>query len=295
MHGSRIIADASIEGLSARTGIGFQQLRFSVHLSSPAWTDTKESAILEHVSGRVFLEGRSGSRRLIGVASPEVPISIKTSARSSNTRLLFDLDLTSDQIWEIERFRDGGDLLWTLDVVGLSRGPHGDIVSVDTARYGLSISQWAAILDQLDLADVLVLGISIPRDDPKYKQFAACIEMLKRAHRDLAQGMYDSVVSRCRQALESISVVNGERKDVAAAVQKYKTQPKLMTKIERELMLSEAARHYMHLAHHVDEDGIPEWYSRNDATFILALSAAAVMSASTRLADKGAAPALVQD
>ena len=51
---------------------------------------------------------------------------------------------------------------------------------------------------------------------------------------------------------------------------------KIMSKSARALVVNEAALHYSHPAHHVDEDGQTFDYGRRDATFMLALASAVV-------------------
>jgi hypothetical protein len=280
-HGSRIIADTKVQSVSGRKGIGTYQLRFSVELVVPAWPNEPNTATLRNMRSRIFAGAGRGDVQYLGIAEAEAPLAIQPTQYSQQQGLLFDLDLTPQQLFALEEIRNGGDLYFVLHLMGETQGMHGALPAHDDIHYHVTLSDWARVLRELDYDDILVVGVVLPQVGPDSKVLQA-VTLIRQAHGDLHFGRYDAVVNRCRHALDSIHIALGEKDAVNVAVEKFKNQRRMMTKLERELLIGEVARHYTQLAHHVDGQGEPEWYSRSDALFLLGFAAAAVCSAVNR-------------
>lgn len=288
-HGSRIIANPKVQHVSGRKGIGIYQLRISIEFEIPNWPNEPNTAILRNMRSRMLAGPERGDPQLLGTAEAEASLTIQPNQHSQRLGLLFELNLTPQQLFALEEIRNGAGLYFTVHLFGETVGIHGTLPAHDDIHHHVTLSDWARVLRELEYADILVVGVTLPQVMQDSKVYQA-VTLIRLANEDLHYGRYDAVVNRCRLALDSLHAAMTEKDIVNAAVDKFKTKRKTMTKLERELLIGEAVRHYTQLAHHVDDDdGNPEWYSRSDALMILGFAAAAVCSAASR----AAAPAVV--
>jgi hypothetical protein len=220
---------------------------------------------------------------LLGMAHPESSIVIRPGPYSDKSSILFDLDLSPQQLFELEAMRGGGDLHFEIQVMGQTFGPNGAYPTRDDIYKHVTLSDWTSVLSAVGYADILVLGFEIPtgKDGPAAAAAAAC---LRQAQEDLLRGRYDAVVSQCRLALEGIHIALDEVNECSASASKYANSKdrKLMSKIERARFIGEAVRHFAHLAHHPNSDGVQETFCRADAQAILACTVASIDSALSR-------------
>jgi hypothetical protein len=270
--------------LTGNPGIGVYQIRFSVELSRPAWPDEEANRVyLSDMRARVLVGAKRDRMMLLGMAHPECSIVLRPGPNSDKSSLLFDLDLSPQQLFELEALRGGGDLHFGLQILGQTFGPNGAYPARDDISKHVTLSDWRNVLSAVGYADILVLGFEIPtgKDGPAAAAAAMC---LRQAQEDLLRGRYDAVVSQCRLALEGIHIAFGEVNECNASASKYANgkDRKLMTKVERARFISEAVRHFAHLAHHPNSDGIQETFCRGDAQAILACTVASIDSALSR-------------
>jgi hypothetical protein len=281
---SRILADLAIRGISGRAGIGCFQLRFSIEFTVPAWPEESDAGMVtcENFRARV-LAGRARSDVMtLGWAVPESLLSLQPRKYSSKEALLFDLDLSPQQFFSLEELRAGDDLQFELQVSGQAKGALGTYPAVDTIQRLVTLSDWSVVLRQLRYSDTLVIGLEIPLVEVD-STLANAVDCIRRAHECLHHGQYDVVVAQCRLALDGLQAVGSGRSMSSASVEKFKGGEKAkMTKLERELLMGEAVRHYTHLAHHVGLDGAPVSFGRRDALTVLTLTSAAIASAVSR-------------
>jgi hypothetical protein len=110
--------------------------------------------------------------------------------------------------------------------------------------------------------------------------FAAAIEIVRKANRHLTEGNYSVSVAECRLALESLwKAANLESRAVSARQQFSKgADRKNMGKRDRALALGEALRHFCHNAHHVGANAVPEDFGRLDAALVVGATAALISS-----------------
>ena len=101
----------------------------------------------------------------------------------------------------------------------------------------------------------------------------------------MTAGRYDSRIGRCRIALDTLETVVGYGSSVADVRQAFasKNDREAMTKRARADLVRLAVRHYTPLAHHLDDNGAPESFSRQDALFILSAAAGAIWGAAAEL------------
>lgn len=277
-YNSRIIADAQVQGIFGLRGIGCYQLRFSLDFNLPNWGPHDETIVLSGLRAEIAVGANPGEYKLLGNAMPEAPLSLQTKEFPQRQLMLFLLDLSEQQLFALETIRNGGGLYFRVTVSGEVRGPKDGQWAREELRHEVTLSDWSRVLRDLGYADVLVIGVELPKTELGHKLRPA-VELVRQAHGDLIGGRYDSVVARCRQALESLRTVLGQKEGIDGVLEKFCKGPrKAMTKHERELLIGEAARHYAHLAHHTDQVGEQQWYSRGDAIFLLAITAATISS-----------------
>jgi hypothetical protein len=169
-------------------------------------------------------------------------------------------------------------LIFSLDVRGNSYGPAG-IRSFDEAlRLNVSLSDWIRVLREANAADILLVGVEVPREPP-VPDLTAALDLVRRAHEFLMRGEHDAAVGECRRALESVWKI-GKFADSARAARKALSgsmdERKSMGKKDRELALGEALINFTHPAHHVGDDGDAEIFGRHDAALAVATTAALV-------------------
>lgn len=132
-------------------------------------------------------------------------------------------------------------------------------------------------MKQFGLDRVVLLEIRLP---PEQGELATAANLLAKARAELDAGNFDGVVQKCRLAIESVQKALELQPRIQGAVAAFGRDRSRMSKQERALVVHEAARHYAHPAHHVDEDGRTFDYGRRDAAFMLALASAVVSNAS---------------
>jgi hypothetical protein len=271
-HYSQIIADAHVQQLTGNPGIGLYQIRFSVELSMPAWADDNPHGVyLSDLRSRVLVGANGGSLSLLGMAYPEAALVLRPTRYSNRTYLLFDLDLSPQQMFELESKRGGGDLNFQLQILAQTFGPNGALAVREDAPKTVTVSDWRKVLGELGYADIMVLGFEIPKGKGGIAA-ADAAKCLRQAQEDLLRGQYDAVVAKCRLAIEGLHTAFDEGKESIAAAVKFASSKdrKSMTKLERSLFIGEAVRHFSHLAHHPGSDGTQEAFCRSEALAILA-------------------------
>lgn len=279
---SKVIADTRVLGISGTPGIGIYRLRFSIEFAVIGQRESDEAVSVSNLRADVFAGPSGGVCSILGYAEPESPLFLEPGKIAQSRPVLFHLDLSESQLFKLETIRNGGGIRFRLIVTGYASGHHGNASVRDELQFEATLSDWVRVLDEVSYSDVLVFGMELPESSTG-ERLAPARDMVVKARADLIAGRYDAVVSRCRNALESVQIALGEKDKSSSAVETFCKGPRrAMTKLEREWLVCEAVRHYSHLAHHVDGCGEPEWYSRSDATFLLALAAAVVSNAVAR-------------
>jgi hypothetical protein len=275
------VADIEVTGVFGRAGVGASLLCLSIafHVPETALAEVR----LRNFQLRINVEGDAGKvPSFLGFAEPEVPLELATKNGQNPRRLIFELPLAEGQLFALEKMRGGDDLHLKLRFTALADGPTGVWPQQDEISFRLNLSEWAKVLKELQGPEYMVIGIPLPKSTQDHA-LAEAVGRIRRAHAHLVDGRFDAVVSECRLAIESASLATGEQTVISAAAKKMNATKREMTKLEREFALMEAVRHYTQLAHHVDERGAAEYYSRDDANMLLATAAALVSSSLARL------------
>jgi hypothetical protein len=281
---SRVVAEVKVSDLHGFRGIGLYQLGFSLEFNVTNWGEKDERILLQNFRLKVSANSERRNYQLLGYAEPERAWFIQPTQHASTDRVLFLLNLGESQLLALEEIRNGNGLFFQLHLYGEGVGPQR-MQCQDELQYEANLSKWVQILKQLELSDVLLVGIHLPSGRAGDKLRPA-VDLVRKAYQDLLAGNYEHVVVACRKALDSVHTVFGQREDIRRALERFrndKESRESMTKVERELVVSEAVRHYTHLAHHVNREGAPEYYSRSDASFMIAVASAVITSAIARM------------
>ncbi|WP_182508400.1 hypothetical protein [Ralstonia solanacearum] len=280
-YNARVIADARITNVSGVRGLGTGILRINVEFKQAPWTHEFQAAA-DILWSTLSLKSDTGNAGQLGHALPDQPVHLSPGPHGGAVYQTFAFPLSDAQLFAIEEARKGGGVELKLNLVG--RGfstQYGHQPLSDDLVFRINLSDWARVLSELGHGTVIALGVHLPNvnESPVLR---AAVKLLHDANRDLVNGEYDSTVSRCRLAIESAQAVLGDDAATKAAVLTYQKQKMSMSTLQREQMIREAVRHYAHPAHHVDDQGNTERYSRSDATFLLTMAAAVVTRATAR-------------
>nr|WP_175800763.1 hypothetical protein [Burkholderia anthina] len=283
-YSAHIIADARINYVSGAKALGSSILSINVEFQKPAWKPDVAPASAAIHFGVVTLRTDSGSGGELGRALPDQPVFLASGQDSGSVFQTFSVVLSDAQLFSAEEARKGGGIEIKLRLVGSSNGQYGHQAISDEIAFKVPLSEWARVLRELGHGDIIVLGVHLPTGRESV-QLRSAIELVHAANRYLVDGEYDIVVARCRQAVESVQAALDDGDATREAVLLYKKDKasrESMSSRQREQVIFETDRHYANPAHHVDDKGNTECYGRADATFLLALAAAAVTRACAR-------------
>ena len=279
------IADIDVTQIAGRGGIGIAQLCFSIKFNfvSSALKDIEVRDLQVRVSASA---DPGNSPEFLGMAIPEVAFSFKTGPGGQGySHMLFMLALSESQLFALERVRAGQGLQFHLKLSAHAFGPNGLWPQHDEVSKRANLSEWVQILKDLQSDEYLVLGLALPRCADMHP-LAEAVERIKSANKALLAGRYDGVVADCRMAIESTRTAAGEDTASGDALGQFRGDRAArigMSKLQREFVLAEAVRHYSHLAHHVNDHGGSEYFSRDDAHLLLATASAVVSSCLARI------------
>ncbi len=276
---STVIGEVKASSISGRAGVGMSELRFTL-----AWNLFPKRDHVYTVFGTsawvsVAPEGDTNATPL-GQAMPESAWCEESRDGVPYDRfLMYRLCLPSSQLMALEQLRQGRGLTFELDVRGNGRGPGGVCQLNETLRVAVNVSDWARVLKEAGLADVLLVGVHLPTGRSDHRSRAA-LDLVRRANEHLVMGHYTAAVAECRRAIESLWKSANLSAEAGAARKLLSTMNERtsMTKRDRELALGEAIRNFTHVAHHVGADAEPEIFGRLDAAMAVAATAGLVSS-----------------
>jgi hypothetical protein len=269
------IGDVRAEQVSAAPGLGASLLRFTMIWSMHPRRDQTYSVFGTYLRVSVGPEGTTESLYL-GHALPEVAWSDESRPGIPVERpLMYLLTLHADQLLAVELLRGSRGLRFKIELRGNSYGPHG-IRQIDSSlEITVTLSDWIRVLRESNAKDILLVGAQIPRESEQ-PQISAALQYVRRAYDFLLRGEDSAAVAECRRALESVWKSQGLEQsagDARKALSANMDVRKAMGKRERQLALGEALRNFTHPAHHVQEDGRPEDFSRADAALAVSVTA----------------------
>lgn len=279
-----IVADTRISRLSGRSALYGYRLAATLEILPNSGSPQHEGIVISDLVASVSCARQGGAMKYLGRAYPEMPQWVRNQQFPQPSAVLLEVDLAPPVLAAMERERAGGalDFEFKIRASGMKNGEAAPVV--DTIKYSSNLSEWSQVLEDFGHSDLFVFGVAVPRSELG-QQLRAASDRLSRAHQDFVQGRYDDVVGRARHIIESVWAFENSAREAAAATKKYFGGERAkMTKRERALFLQEAVRHYAHPPHH--DAGAEEfpgnWYSAEDAGFILALAAAVLAEVTSR-------------
>jgi hypothetical protein len=291
---STVFGDLRTDGIHGRAGLGLSELSFTLVWSlHPTRTDVF-TIFGTSIWISVQAEGES-SPVLLGQAMPEAAWCDETRPfPQDGGRCMYRLMLPSPQLLALESYRQGRNLIFSLDIRGNSHCAQGVRRFNETLSLRVNLSDWTRVLREADAADVLLVGVHLPSADldPKYR---GAIDLVRKANHHLIHGDFTIAVAECRRALESLwKAANLTPRALKARQQSAGgAERQKLGKKDRELAYGEALKHLCHSAHHVGEDSIPDEFGRLDASLIVGSTAALISAlvASPDLVEASTEPA----
>lgn len=284
-HKNYTVAEIGVTGISGRTGVGISQLWFGVNFS--VGYTRSPSVTVRDIRIRVDVAREDGGPTLfLGSAQTESAWLFSTKDFSYASPNQFILSLSDGQLFALEEFRGGHGLKFHLGFSALVDDGHESIPQQEPKTYEVNAAAWTKVLRELGGDEFLTLGVPLPRPE-EGSPLKPSIALIRKAHKALLDGHYDTVVANCRLAIESARTVLDEGGAVQQAVKLFggdRSARESMTKDQRGLVISEVARHYTHLAHHPGEGGAVELFSRDDALLLLSVCVSLVSTASKKVA-----------
>ncbi|MDR3368418.1 hypothetical protein [Rhodoferax sp.] len=279
-YNSYSLADITVGSISGRGGVGIAQIYFG--LSFSVIYNQKEPVTVRDIRVKVEVASDgSGSVHFLGLAQTEIAWQFTTKAWSQTESNQFLLTLTDGQLFALEKLRNGLGLRFQLTVSAMAYGDHGPLLQNESKSHDINSLTWAKVLRDLGGDEYLTVAISLPRCEPD-SALAPAVSLIKKAHKALLDGQYEFAVSNCRLAIDSARTACDEEIAVKEAVALFPSKKTSMTKLQRELLIEESARHYTHLAHHAGDGGQFEIFSRDDALLLLSVSVGVISSCSRR-------------
>ena len=274
---SNVIAEPQIVGLSGERGLGISSLRFSILFTLVNSTEGDPAMYIDGLRATVSVVPTTGRVQYIGNGQFEGPHILRRQPHTGKLTSLLRVDLSENQLVALDELCCGGGIVFQVTVKGMAHSPLDTHPVEDALQYRVNLSQWAEVMGQLEFGDAFVVGVEIPANSAP--EFTSALQFLRAARRNLAAGEYDAVVSVCRQALDSLAVIVERRDSVLTARASKPARAREHSKLQRALAIFESIRNYSHLAHHVDELGRPEIYSRREASMILTTTCTLVAAA----------------
>ena len=270
--GSRVFADAQIQGVTLHPVVGAYELRFGLLITVNSTAgDEHYRALID--GARVGIGTDGGQRDGLGFARPDRRLEILTRAHLDRTTPTLSLPLQPGQLAAIEELRAGGDLRFDLEVTGTGSGPTGAGPVHDVLHCHVPRSGWIEKLRAAKARDILLLEVPLPFPEPS-DRWRKVSEELRRAEGRLRDGDYPGCVSACRTVVDELGCEAygraGWDKPFLEALSSGRRE---MSKSERGGAMLAALRHYTHQVHHGRSEGGETDYSQADARHVLTLAA----------------------
>ena len=277
------IADISVSSIDGHTGLGVSQISFTVNF---ALTYTQSPPIvIRDIRARIDVTTSSGgTTKYLGRAETESAWEIRTSEYGGQSwPNQFHLTLAEGQLAALEQFRQGLGLSFLFNISANVHGDNNTFPQSESARFSLNAEDWLKVLAKIGGEEYLVVALPLPKCNA-HSSLDGALNALKKAHKALLVGHYEQVVSLCRISVESAEKACDQSASIREALELFRSKKQAMSKLQRQLLIEEATRHYAHLAHHPGSSGAMEVFSRDDAVLLLSATAGILASCSQRLA-----------
>lgn len=273
---STVIGEVRAVQVSAAPGVGATLLRFTIEWSVHPRRDQDYAIFGTYIRVCVTVYGESDFIHL-GHGHPEVAWTEQArEGMPYSAPVMYNLTLSADQLLALESRRQHRGLVFKIEVRGNAHGQYGISSVDDTLSINVGLGEWLRILADAGVADALLVGIRLPL--PAESRASTPLALVRQAHRFLQSGEYDACIAECRRAMESLwkAAEVQEAAKAARAALGHHTKRRAMTKIDRTLAMGEALIAFTQPAHHVNDDGDLEIFSRADATLALATAASLI-------------------
>lgn len=173
-----------------------------------------------HGSPRPLGRATMNEQAFYEMPSPRVPQQPLVDPRVQVTTLILDLSL--DQMDEIEELRDGRDLVLSLSPGGLVH-LGGEVHRLYPSDYQLSVtvpqSQWARAIQAVDYANILTIELRVP-DAASSGGLGQAVRALEKARAAYSRGDYEGAVADCREGCAVLARSGDDRFDMKKQVPK---------------------------------------------------------------------------
>ena len=274
--GNHQIADCRMQTVALHPIIGGYEIVFPLYLSISTTRNGLHKASI--AGARIVVKPDHGKPMPLGFARPELPADIVSSPHPSTATPSLHLRLQPTQIAVLETLRGTGDLTFQLSLSGTAIDRHPPQYLNGDYTLAVPRSDWLEKLRNAGARNVLLLELPLPlkRDSEDHTPISSDLIRAENRYRD---GDYHGCINSCRTAIEEAALCLFGKHELPAALDLLGSKRADMTKYERCAALYAVLRHYTHQAHHGPSDGGVSGYTRSDAHFILALTAAAVAHA----------------
>lgn len=172
----------------------------------------------------------------------------------------FEIFLTKDQITAIEEYRQSGDLALSFALRAMTICEDDIRPSVEVSGYAIPRQEWLAALKGARFQDTFLLEIPVPEGSEEVRR------LVSKAHEFMDHGHYKEAVGLCRNIIEALEVIRGDKEAAKKASRKLigNSERQSMTVVERMLAMRELLNNICHLGVHGDEP-----FSRSQARAVL--------------------------
>ena len=268
----RVCADVAFASLDLQPVLCGYELVFALKVSV---NGGDASGCGVSIAGAEIKVGAAGGRSVrCGFARPDGVFELRQRKFSTSSGVGVVLPMGPGQVAALEALRGTGDLDFEMVLAGRLDEGEDTYNVTDTIHHREPRSNWIELLRQAGARDVLLIEVALPfhnRTDDAHGFWAE----LRRAEERFRHGDYQGCIAGCRAALEEL----GQRKygtDEWAAkwLNRLASDRRSMSEAEREGAVWSAVRHYAHQAHHGETEGGVAAYSRCQAQWVLAATAA---------------------
>jgi hypothetical protein len=259
------IREAKVHGLP---GIGGYTLVLMLHLEARR---PEVDTYMRNISVR--LDWGDNTQRMIGSAFTDHSQPIRIAPTSSDFQIGFRIPVSSAQIEDIERRRNGGDFKLSLWLYAELEQAENFGSVYEKYEFPVKQQEWLEALARMEYQQTLLYELPLPAENGELG-----LTIIKRAQYHLHRGHYDECVGECRKLLEAYKLDTVEADLLKRARVKYKgsdAERQSMNGSERLAILRDALTHATHLAHHYNES---DGYSRDQAKAILGTTVALMSS-----------------
>jgi hypothetical protein len=267
------LASLRVVRVRAGPGLGIQRLFFDLEFQFLAPLEEPRISLV-HLAGELYagpVDDSASPRYLGGLALGSLGFLVPPDRRPANILKEMATETDPQRLEALEELRRGGGVNFMLDL--------DPVVIIETRplqlprtqlRMAVSQSDWLVVLSQLGHSRKMLFEVPIPGSGSQ-RELHAARNFLAQAELAFQRGEYRDSVARCRDVLETLSKVYGDRAEVDA---EDFSNLRAKDKEARFRLVRRALQKLADLAHHADESPTPTEWNRADASAVLAMVAA---------------------